>query len=164
MVPVLFDVGCWMLDVRCSLFHFPGLCPFRPLRKACWLCSKNSGRKASRNALSHSVSGSGRCALNAPSNATFRLFLFVSFSRLTASGVINTPSGLRKWRWGSTCVGSSTSRKIRFARRHHRAEHRVPKAHVAADRTAALAHALDFALLHVKAGAHRPRRRECPRP
>ena len=82
-----------------------------------------------------------------------------------ASGVISTPPGLQAcWRLVSTCVGSSTTRKSASPGGHHRAEHLGAEAHVAGDRAAALAHAVDFALLHVEARRGRRRRPGCRRP
>jgi len=139
-------IRCWMLDVGCSMFiiSLPRPLPVSSAQESLLVVlEKTPGRKASRNASSHSASGSGRCALNAPSSATLRLFLFVSFSRLTASGVDQHSSRLEEMAVGLdlALVPVPAGNLLRPAAPS--AEHRVPKPHVAADRAAALAHALD---------------------
>ena len=49
-------------------------------------------------------------------------------------------------------IGRDDHQKIRLALRHHGAEDALAEAHVAGDRSAALAHPVHFALLHVQAG------------
>ena len=92
--------------------------------------------------------------LSAPSSATFRLRLFRQ-ARLgrPASGAISTPAWRSWWTVDLDLVGRQHDQEIGLAGRDHGAEDLRAEAHVAGDRAAALAHAVDLGLLHVEAGA-----------
>ena len=124
----------------------------RPNWKACRLASCNASGKMRRIAASHSCSENCKCRLRTPSSATLRLFLLRSLLSSICDGLDEDAALAQNGCIHRHLVGRRGHQKIGLALRHHGAEDLRAEAHVAGDRAAALAHAVQFAFLHVQAG------------
>ena len=91
------------------------------------------------------------CAPSTPKRARFKLRRAGSVPGSIRAAVSKTPPA-QAGAMALHLVFGQHDEEVGLAGRHHGAEHPRAETHVAGDRSAALAHAVDFGLLHVQAG------------